>query len=36
MDCKQIIFTKPNTAEFLTVELGPLKPGSVRLQKSPP
>lgn len=31
MDCKQIIFTKPNTAEFLTVELGPLKPGSVRV-----
>ena len=31
MDCKQIIFTKPNTAELLTVELNPLKSGCVRV-----
>ena len=31
MDTKQIIFTKPNTAELLTVTLGPLKPNDVQV-----
>ena len=32
MDSKQIIFTKPNTAELLTVPLGPLKPNGVQVE----
>lgn len=31
MESKQIVFTKPDTAELLTVELGPLKPNGVRV-----
>lgn len=31
MDSKQIVFTKPNTAELLTVPLEPLKPNDIRV-----
>lgn len=31
MNSRQIVFTKPNTAELLSAELEPLKPGNVRV-----